>query len=277
MAISRDLEYLENLIVKNEGRLSAEEAGEVKAYIGEIRGKMSEMEKIMEATKEYFNKIKGSAHAGGEIQNRKLRERIAEIEKIINSKGEAAMIISELTNDPNMVIENMRQCLGCLRKEINNDTNLAFGDYNKFFMTSRQEKNKGSIADEIIFFLPVKPENGEEKMSFVMDRIYGSKSSDILISHVLTVYKKFQGLKSSFEGAKISLSISAEAMSSAGIDADTLKKRLAEKEPKLKNAEFRENLTANVPVSAFSDNYIEFGQGSARQTGNRKFNALVIE
>jgi hypothetical protein len=277
MAISRDLEYLENLIVKNEGRLSVEEAKEVKVYIGEIREKMSEMEKIMEATKEYFNKIKGSAHTGGEIKNRKLRERINEIEKIINSKGEAAMIISEMTNDPNMVIENMRQCLGCLRKEINNDTNLAFGDYNKFFMTSRQEKNKGSIADEIVFFLPVKQENGEEKMSFVMDRIYGSKSSDILISHILTVYKKFQGLKSGFEGAKISLSISAEAMSSAGIDADTLKKRLAEKEPKLKNAEFKDNLTANVPVSAFSDNYIEFGEGSARQTGNRKFKALVIE
>ena len=277
LAISRDLEYLENLIVKNEGRLSEEETKDVKSYIGEIKDRMSEMEKIMEATKEYFNKIKGSAHTGGEIKNRKLRERINEIEKIINSKGEAAMIISELTNDPNMVIENMRQCLGCLRKEINNDTNLAFGDYNKFFMTSRQEKNKGSIADEIIFFLPVKQENGEEKMSFVMDRIYGSKSSDILISHVLTVYKKFQGLKSGFEGAKISLSISAEAMSSAGIDAETLKKRLAEKEPKLKNAEFKENLVANVPVSAFSDNYIEFGQGSARQTGNRKFNALVIE
>lgn len=277
MAIGHDLEYLESLIIKESEKTNEEERKEVKNYILSIKEKMSELEKIIDSTKEYFNKIKGGTHTEGKVENERLKGRINEIEKILNSNSSEAMIISEMTKDPNLIIENMRQCLGCLRKEANNDTNLAFGDYNKFFIMSRKDKTKGSIADEIVFFLPVKKENGEKNMSFVMDRVYGSKSSDIITAHVLTVYKKYKAIKNKFKEAKISISIPSEALSSAGIDAETLKNRLLQKIPELKSIEFLNNLSTDIPKSSFSENYIEFGDKGARISGKRTFSALVIE
>ena len=277
IAISQDIETLESQLVKNAGRISPEEKEEAKKYLDVISEKKAELEKIMESTKEYFEKIKSSNQLNKNSKNFKLDSRLAELEKIIYSKGGDAMIVTEMTKDMNLIIENMRQCLGCLRKEINNDTNLAYGDYNKFFMMSRKEKNKGSIADEIVFFVPTKQEGGETEMSFVLDKIYGSKSSDILVAHIMTVYQKYKPLADNFKEAKISISVSRDAMSSVGINQETLQKILQEKMPDLKSIEFQENLTASIPESSLSDNYIEFGNGEARQSGERQFSALVIK
>ena len=188
------------------------------------------------------------------------------------------MIVSEMTKDFSLIIENMRQCLGCLRKEINNDTNLAFGDYNKFFLVTKKEKASGSVADEIVFLLPVtKPDNSKD-MSFVMDRVYGKTSPDILLAHFLTVYKKYESLKQNFKEAKLSIAITQEALTSAGITADNFKARILEKAPNLEINFISSGLSAEVPASSFSDNYIEFGTGGgARGTGARTFSALMVE
>jgi len=183
--------------------------------------------------------------------------------------------VSHMTKDPNLIIENMRQCLGCMRKEVNNDTNLAFGDYNKFFMMNQSEKEKGSISDEIVFFIPVKKPNGEQEMSFVLDKVYGSKSSDILISNIISINKKYQSLKQYAPEAKISISISNEAMSTVGIGADVLRSQLEKIMPDMKFIE-TEGLIADIPKSALSDNYVEFGKGSARAHGEREFKGAVL-
>lgn len=275
IALSKDLAYLESLIVKDDKKITQEEKEEISTYIDSIKDKMKDLEVTLDKVREYFNKLKKSAHLENNIL---LKNRLADIEKIIYSTDSSAMIVSHMTKDLNLIIENMRQCLGCMRKEINNDTNLAFGDYNKFFMMNQGEKERGSISDEIVFFVPIKSLNREEEMSFVLDRVYGSKSSDVLVGNILSVYKKYQALKKNSPSAKISISISDEAMSSVGLNSVILKKKLSEiLKDNIHMEEFAE-LSVNIPKSAFSDNYVEFGKNaSARQSGERQFSGLILK
>jgi len=275
----KDLEYLESLIVKEESQLKAEEKKSIQDYLQRIKEKMLDLEKITRSTEEYFDKIKNSfdnlekaepARLSGPLANR-----LQELEKIIHGSGEG-MIISRVTNDLNFIIENMRQCLGCLRKEANNDTNLAFGDFNKFFMMSEQEKRSGSVADEIVFFAPLETESGKKEMSFVMDRIYGTKSADILLAHSLALYKKYRALKDKFPEAKLSLTVTDEALSSAGIGSTLFSKRMQEKVNDTITFEFLSSAKIDIPASSLSDNYIEFGSGTARQSGERTFGGVVV-
>ena len=273
MALSKDITYLENLVVKDNDKLNPEEREEIKKYLDSIKDKMKTLEVILDKIKEYFIKIKKSSHLEN---NSLLQNRLADIEKIIYSTDSSGMIISHMTKDLNLIIENMRQCLGCMRKEINNDTNLSFGDYNKFFMINQGEKNKGSVSDEIVFFFPAKISGDKEEMTFVLDRVYGSKSSDILISNIMTVYKKYLALKKVNNKANISISITNEAMSSVGLNAEILKNRLTNLMKKETKIELFGG-TVDIPTSAFSDNYIEFGSSGARSTGSRDFSGINIK
>ncbi|NVN97161.1 hypothetical protein HXX01_02930 [Candidatus Nomurabacteria bacterium] len=274
IALSKDLTYLESLIVKDDNKITKEEKIEVNLYLDKIKEKMKDLEVTFDKVREYFDKIKKSSHLEN---NPLLKNRLADIEKIIYSKDGSTMIISHMTKDLNLIIENMRQCLGCMRKEINNDTNLAFGEYNKFFMMNQSGKEKGSISDEIVFLVPIRKPDGKEEMSFVLDRVYGSKSSDVLVGNILSVYKKYQAIKKEFPNASISISVSQEAMSSVGVDSEILKKRLVDIVKDISRSELIEGMNANFFKSKFSDNYIEFGKGQgAREAGDRTFSALVI-
>ena len=282
-ALSKDLSYLEGLIVKGEKKIAPEEKDAVISYIGMIREKMKDMEHILDRVKQHFEKVKKSSHTE---RNPVLKNRMADIEKVIYSQEASAVITSHLTKDLNLVIENMRQCLGCMRKEINNDTNLSFGDYNKFFLMNSSEKEKGSISDEIVFFVPVTIPNGtpegSKEMSFVMDRVYGSKSSDVLTGNIVTVYKKYQSLKRAFPDARLSLTVTNAAMVSVGVDAEILEKRVREAMQKDGQKDLAvelfsgDTLVATIPNSALGDNYVEFGQGYARQSGDRGFSGLIL-
>ena len=55
--------------------------------------------------KNYFNKINKSAHLEN---NELLKNRLGDIEKIIYSKDSNAMIVSHMTKDLNLIIENMK-------------------------------------------------------------------------------------------------------------------------------------------------------------------------
>jgi hypothetical protein len=270
-ALSKDLAYLESLIVKDEKKLSNEDKKIIDNYLNSIKEKMQDLETLFDKVKEYFLKIKKSSHVSN---HELLKNRLKDIQTIFDSTDSNEMIVSHMTKDLNLIIENMRQCLGCLRKEANNDTNLAFADYNKFFMINQSGKDKGSISDEIIFFVPVKFE-GKEEMSFVLDRVYGSKSPDILISNILTVYKKYKTIKKEIPRAKISISISKEAMASVGFNNELLIKRMKELSPEIQSAEYTD-INSNIPESAFSDNYVEFGNKDARESGERVFSGIVL-
>lgn len=273
LALSKDLSYLESLAVKDDNKLNPEDRQAVSDYLDSIKEKMKELEVTLDKIKEYFTKIRKSTHFNS---HELLSSRLSEVEKIVNSENDNAIIVSHLTKDFNLIIENMRQCLGCLRKEANNDTNLTFGDYNKFFLINQSERDKGSMADEIVFFVPVKTPNGNQEMSFVMDRVYGSKLPDVLISNTLAVYKKYRTLKKEFPEAKLSVTISSAALSSVGLNPELMDKRLKEFLPDFKIEQFN-NLSADVPESSLSDNYIEFGGGNARQAGKRELSASIIK
>jgi len=291
----KDLEYLESQVVKEESQLQAEEKKLIKDYLQGIKEKMLDLEKISSMMGEYFDKIKNSfdnlTKAEPERSSSLLASRLQELDKIVHSTGEG-MIVSRVTNDMNFIIENMRQCLGCLHKEANNDTNLAFGDFNKFFMMSEQEKRSGSVADEIVFFVPLENAQGKKEMTFVMDQVYGSKSADILLAHTLAVHKKYSALKDKFPQAKISITVTDAALSSVGIDATIFIKKMKEKlgddvnfeilakaeteKDSPDSSKIAPTAKVNIPSSSFSDNYIEFGGGSSRKSGERVISGLLI-
>lgn len=275
LALSKDLSYLENIIIKDANKITGEEKEVVKNYIDSVREKMKDMENVFDHVKQYFEKIKKSSH----IENNPvLKSRISEIEKVIYSQDTSSVITSQMTKDLNLIIENMRQCLGCIRKEANNDTNLSFGDYNKFFMMNQSEKEKGSISDEIVFFVPITMPDGSKEMSFVMDQVYGSKSSDVLLGNISAVYKKYQVLKKEFPDARLSVSVTSSAMKSVGLDGDILEKRLRDTINKKVEVVNFEELNALIPKSSLSDNYVEFGKNaSARQSGERQYSGLVLK
>ncbi len=79
------------------------------------------------------------------------------------------------------------------------------------------------------------------------------------------------------QNANISISISKEAMSSVGVDSDLLKKRLVDIVKNINKGELVEGMNASFFQSNFSDNYIEFGDKGARESGDRAFSALVIK
>ncbi|OGI61622.1 hypothetical protein A2645_00730 [Candidatus Nomurabacteria bacterium RIFCSPHIGHO2_01_FULL_39_9] len=274
LALSKDITFLESLIVKDNQKIAPEERIIVTEYLDSIKDKMKELERILDRVKEYFDKIKKSLH----IADRPiLNERLAAIEKIIYATDESGGITSRMTKDLNLIIENMRQCLGCLRKEANNDTNLAFGDYNKFFLINQTGKEEGSVSDEILFFVPVKRPDGQKEMSFVFDRVYGSKGPDVLVSNALTVFKKYNALKKEFPQARLSISVSQAALSSVGLNAELFEKRFKQEWKEKFNTDFIEDLVADIPESAFSDNYVEFSSMMGTRTaGERPFSGLVI-
>lgn len=274
LALSKDLSYLENIIVKDEGKITKEEKELIVNYIESIREKMKDLETVSDHIKQYFDKLKKSSHLEN---NSILKNRISEIEKIVYSTDTSSVITSQMTKDLNLVIENMRQCLGCMRKEANNDTNLSFGDYNKFFMMNKSEKEKGSISDEIVFFVPVTTPDGKQEMSFVMDQVYGSKSADVLVGNISAVHKKYQALKKEFPESNLSISITSSAMKSVGLSSEILEKRLQEILGNKVITESFEELVATIPQSSLGDNYVEFGDGTARQSGDRQFSGVILK
>lgn len=60
-----------------------------------------------------------------------------------------------MTNDLDIVIKNIRECLSCKTAQCNNDTNLSFGVNNRFLITTSDDhKSKGSYSDELVTLLP---------------------------------------------------------------------------------------------------------------------------
>ncbi len=277
MALSQDLTYLENIIVKNENKIGADQRLVLKKYLESINAQMVVLENIYTKTKEYFDKIKKGSHA---TTNVVLKSRLSEIESILNQTGDATPITTLVTSNMAVVIENMRQCLGCLRKEVNNDTNLTFGDANKFYMVSLGEKSTGSIADQLVYVLPVETAEYGKEMSFVVDKLYGAKTADVLLSHTKALLKKYVALKKEFPEAKLSVFVSSAALSTAGSNIESyvgmVTKDMADSLGK--SIHFNEvgSAKVDVPKSALGANYIEFGGESARKEGEREVSGLRL-
>ncbi|MDP3970300.1 MAG: hypothetical protein Q8P90_01235 [bacterium] len=272
MALTQDLDYLDNIIVKREDEITPEEKELIEEYIADIRSQVIKLQTTFDKIKAKFATI-NRANAG--TSNTLLLEKLSKIEQIINARATQQVVTSTLTHDMNPIIENIRECLSCKTSGCNNDTDLTFGDSNKFFIYSNTEtQRKGSIADEIVFLEPVKRTDGSEEMAFVFDRVYGSCTPFILTNHIKAVMKSYQEIKKRFPDCKLSLFVTNAAMGTGGLSADMLGARLKQDFGEDLMLE-TETLEVDIVESAVSDHYVEFG-GGARSSGARSVSGLVI-
>jgi len=204
-----------------------------------------------------------------------LKSKLEEISKIINAPQSQQAITSTMTHNLNTIIENMRECLACVRQGMNNDTNLTFGDMNKFYLYSRSDVRAGSISDEIAFFEPITLPDGSRETGFVLDQVYGTKTPAILLNQIEAVHKKCMKIKKRFPSAKISIFIPASTAQMGGISIELLMEKLKEK-IKGMSVEEVENLEVDVVESASGDHYVEFG-GNSRIHGKRSVSGVLIK
>ncbi len=280
IAISQDLEYLDNLIIKKAGELSEQEANLVKSYLLKVREKLATLEGIYDQVGKKFTNMK---QGQVETKNELLKNKLEDISKIINTPESQQMIVSTMTNNLPHIIENIRECLSCVRQGSNNDTNLTFGDSNKFYLSSKSEMKAGSISDELIFFEPVTFPDGSKEMAFVLDRVWGTNTPTILINQIEVVYKKYSKIKKTFPDAKVSILVTSSAVQTGGISATLLIEKLREKTGGKAYIDEVLNAEVNVVESAAGDHYIEFGKhyielgDSSRSAGMRAVSGVVLK
>jgi hypothetical protein len=267
MAVSADLSYLDNLVVSREKELTVEESKLLKQYTSQIREQMVKLEEIHGQIKERFANIKMGTNG---VINPLLADRLAEIDRSINAPPIQQAITSVATNNLNTIIENMRECLACARGGANNDTNLTFGDPNKFYIYS-QVSERGSISDQIAFLEPVKRADDYEEMAFVLDRVYGTSTPVVLENQIDVVMKKYAAIKQRFPNIKLKVFVTGSAATSGGTSIDLLDEKYREKEVRTE----KETVEVNVVESASADHYVEFGGGS-RTAGKRQVEGLVL-
>lgn len=276
IALSLDLDYLKNIIDKKKNLLSNEEKTLLNEYLDTIHAQMTKLEEIYAKIVNRFGKIKESIHAK---QGSPLKGKIDEIANIISNKSEQQVIITNLSSDLDVIIKNMRACLSAKTKGINNDTNLTFAEPYKFYLYSRNETDKaGSIADEIVYLMPQQSKEGEQRLSFIMDIVYGQKNSDVMYNHVATLIEKLQAMHHQFPSAPLSIFITHAALSSVSANIQLLSSKFAD----IKDLSFTavNETTVSAPESVFGDNYIEFGAGGmfadARKTGEIRTSGVEI-
>jgi len=272
LALSEDLSYLENIITKNKDKLGTEDNATLSEYIGGIRSRMKDLEEKQVRLKEYFETLNKSIHGSNKTR---LKERLSEIKKVIDSNQESINIVSRVTGDLNAVIENIRQCLGCLSSQCNNDTNLTFGESYKFLALSQNGEQKASIADQLVMFLPAEFPDGKNGYTFVLDNVYGSKSSDVLMAHVNVVYKKLSAIKKRFPDARASITVTNVALSSVGLSEELFLKRCVEEFPQASVVPISE-VSLAIPTSKLGDNYSEFTRGTVRPVGAHIVEGVVM-
>lgn len=264
IALSQDIDHLENLVVKKEDKLKPEEKEIVDTYLSKIREQVIKLE---EKYNEVQQKINSQIDNVIEVtDNEQLKNKLNEIKVNVNRGDKEQVITSVATNNLNVVIKNIRECLSCMTDGINNDTNLTFGDSNKFFLfTQEGSRKERSISDQIVFVVPIDKVDGSNSIAFVFDRVYGTRSRKILENHIKTILKKQKIIKQQFPNIKLGVFISGAAMSSVGTSA----KVLLESFNKNNMSGQAETVTVSITESATGDQYVEF-HDFARISGERK-------
>jgi hypothetical protein len=288
VAMSKDLGYLESLLTKAKDRLmktykkSSASSGEIEnrerqtkslqvatEYIKTIGDQLGKLELI-------YEQIKGKASSLEQVSknttNELLKAKLIEIKAIIERRDDQQIIVSTITTDLGVVMENIRECLSCVRQGCNNDTNLSFGDSNKFFIISQTDvMQKGSISDQIIYLEPAELSNGNKTMALVMDKVYGVKTAGVFLNHFAVLLKKYEVLKNKYQDLNMSIVIPDEVIK---MDKQLLIDKIKHKFGSKLLIDI-ESLTINLIPSATGDHYEEFAE-SARLSGQKKVNGLVI-
>ncbi|HPU95039.1 MAG TPA: hypothetical protein PK398_02580, partial [Candidatus Gracilibacteria bacterium] len=268
--INEDVDHLESILHKRKEELSETEFGIAQAYIEAVKVKVLDMYSLRDRLVKEFTVLDESAKQTSEISD-SLKSRFQEFRKLfmIESSERQVTLKSTMTGDLEDVIPHIRQCLGCQSKECNNDTNLTFGDRNRFSVITRgfHMPESKSLSDELVT-VQVTVDNseaasgssetsGEKTYSFVMDNVYGKRDRDILISNVLVVMNKVKKLKGVSPKTKIDVFVTNAALSSCGVTEEYLRGKI--------NSEFGhanvKSVERNVTIakSASGDGHYEIG------------------
>ncbi len=262
-ALSQNLNSLESLINKKEDRVTVEEGESVREYISRIREQMDGLEGIYSQMGKRVDDL---------VQNRftksnaLLVESLKELNEAVHTQVDQQIITSTITDNLNIVIENIRKCLSCKSEGCNNDTNLTFGDMNKFYIyTQREGQSRDSIADQLVLVEPIVSESGVKGMAFILDRIYGSGTPVVFQNNIQTVLKKIEIIKQRFPNINLSLFIPSNISFSGGMTTGDLLEYLEHRGIPGKI----ESITVDVAKSAMGDPYIEFVPNTQRKPGRR--------
>ncbi len=269
IAIGEDVGYLRDLLNKNEQKLTDDERKQVEAYLDGLDDVLGKMDEVYEKVLSSYMKLKERA----DPTDREKSGIFAEVDRTVMGTREKRVFTTKCTGDLVTILANIRACLNARSSTgFNNDTDLSFGEPYKFFVCSKEnESSKSSISDQIVHFVPVEDDGGK-RMSFVMDKIYGSATKDILVAHISTVVKKAKALKEQFPEVPITVTIPIST-NTAGFSPSSLEGILGEMGvEEVRNIE----AVANEPKSGFSDHYIEYGPDSPRQAGPRQFSGIEI-
>jgi hypothetical protein len=278
-ALAQDLSYLEELVSKHQNDITEPDRLLVSQYLNRVREQLIILQSIYDDITKKIDSTLGQLSDDSESI---IRARLLEIQRVIRTSESLHVMVTHFTGELNDVIENIRACLGCLSKEVNNDTNLSFGAQNRFFITSKAEHSKSSVSDQLVFFEPLElvGEHSDQPvqagMAFVMDRMYGAKSVDILESHIAVLVKKLRRIKQQFPESTVSVVITDATLSSVGISSSQLIQRIETEEQDL-DIKFEDKLIVNVLPIPMGDQYIEFGRQDARKTGKRDVSGIVLK
>ncbi len=273
-AVSQDLDYLENFIVKHDRDLTKEETAMLQEYLQKIRDQLVSLEGMYDKISSKFTSFRT---AQAERADEQLQNKLRQIDNIIRSQTTQQVVTSSMTNNLDTIIENMRACLACVKRQgsgQNNDTNLSFGDPNKFYLYTRSENQLGSIADQILFVEPAEYADGETGAVMVFDTVYGTKTPSILFNQIAAVANTYRRIRTEFPNIRLRLLVASSAL--AGLQSSdqaiTHLTKLLGPEYDITSAD---NVKVNVLAPSIGDHYIEFG-GDARRAGLRNVGGILI-
>ncbi len=107
--------------------------------------------------------------------------------------------------------------------------------------------------------LPARDATGDSRMSFVMDRLYGQKTSDVFMGHVQVLIKKLRELTTEFSDFSGDVFLTSAALASAGVspDIEDISRRIGESGKDLAITQVLHRVV-EVPESGLGDHYVEF-------------------
>ena len=268
--VNEDVEHLESILHKRKEELSGTEFSIAQAYIEAVKVKVLDMYSLRDQLVKEFTALDESAKQTSEISD-SLKSRFQEFRKLfmIESSERRMTFKSTMTGDLEDVIPHIRQCLGCQTKECNNDTNLTFGDRNRFSVITREfhMPESKSLSDELVTVQVTVDDSiasgessetsGERTYSFVMDNVYGKRDRDILISNVLVVMNKVKKLRGISPKTKIDVFVTGAALSSCGVTEEYLRGKIKSEFGHANVKSVERNVT--IAKSASGDGHYEIG------------------
>ena len=265
------LTYVESWIRKWKNKLTQEEYNSLNEYIVRVNKELDDLygikDKLTTLYEDFKNKIIDKY-----FDNTELKERFESMSPYFFTKAdvEKENIVSLMTNDLDIVIKNIRQCLWCKDRWCNNDTDLSFGCDDRFFITTSHREGDTSFADELVTLLPREPR--EDWFTFVMDKIYWNNwSMHILLNNIYVILKKINKLS-----PELRKQLSIFVPNNIGLN---LNEEWIEKIKKQYNWVIieKKDITVTVNEQPITDSYHEFGWIDCRSTWDATISWYLIK